>query len=386
VYGAFSQVRNPAIRNYERRLEPNFGGRSTFSYSTGIKESKLKLVAGVEAQKGFSTISVYNNKLGNTDSIQTQDEVENHTIALFLQSELVLPKGWIITAGASLNRSVVKFQRLSVVPAFNYKTQFDNELAPRISLLKSLTSNLSVYALVSKGFSPPTVAELLPSTTVINTDLQAEKGYNYEIGIRGTTFRNRLSYDVNAYHFSLDNSITQRRDVSGADYFLNAGNTKQQGIETALDYLIVRNPEQFVTRLEVYFNHSYQYFRYKDFKQVNNDFSGKRIPGIAPHTISTGVNFETKPGLYANVNYFYSDRIALNDANADFASAYRLLGFKAGFRRNLGTHARIDIFAAGDNLLDQTYSLGNDINAAGNRFFNAAPRRNWIVGIGVGLF
>ena len=386
VYGAFSQVRNPAIRNYERRLEPNFGGRSTFSYSTGIKESKLKLVAGVEAQKGFSTISVYNNKLGNTDSIQTQDEVENHTIALFLQSELVLPKGWIITAGASLNRSVVKFQRLSVVPAFNYKTQFDNELAPRISLLKSLTSNLSVYALVSKGFSPPTVAELLPSTTVINTDLQAEKGYNYEIGIRGTTFRNRLSYDVNAYHFSLENSITQRRDVSGADYFLNAGNTKQQGIETALDYLIVRNPEQFVTRLEVYFNHSYQYFRYKDFKQVNNDFSGKRIPGIAPHTISTGVNFETKPGLYANVNYFYSDRIALNDANADFASPYRLLGFKAGFRRNLGSHARIDIFAAGDNLLDQTYSLGNDINAAGNRFFNAAPRRNWIVGIGVGLF
>jgi iron complex outermembrane receptor protein len=385
VYGAFSQVRNPAIRNYERRLEPNFGGRTTFSYSTAIKEARLKLVAGAEAQQGYSTIGVYNNKRGNTDSLQTQDEVDNHSLAVFLQGDLVLPKGWIITAGVSLNESTVNFQRLSVVPAFNYKTRFNNELAPRVSLLKKLNNDLSVYGLVSKGFSPPTVAELLPSTTVINTDLQAEKGYNYELGFRGTAFRNRLAFDVNAYYFSLQNSITQRRDVSGADYFVNAGNTKQQGIETALDYIIIRNTEQFVTRLNVFFNHSYQYYRYKEFKQLNAELSGNRIPGIAPHTVSTGVNFETKPGWYANVNYFYSDRIALNDANAEYASSYNLLGFKAGFKRSFGTHVRLDIFATGDNLFDQQYSLGNDINAAGNRFYNAAPGRNWSVGVGLGL-
>jgi iron complex outermembrane receptor protein len=34
-----------------------------------------------------------------------------------------------------------------------------------------------------------------------------------------------------------------------------------------------------------------------------------------------------------------------------------------------------------DNLLDEVYSLGNDINAAANRFYNAAPRRNYYVGL-----
>jgi iron complex outermembrane receptor protein len=39
-------------------------------------------------------------------------------------------------------------------------------------------------------------------------------------------------------------------------------------------------------------------------------------------------------------------------------------------------------FSAGvDNLLNQTYSLGNDINAFGGRYFNAAAKRNYFVGL-----
>ncbi|RYG40415.1 MAG: TonB-dependent receptor, partial [Chitinophagaceae bacterium] len=32
LYGAFSQIRNPTIRNYERRNEPSYGGRTTFTW------------------------------------------------------------------------------------------------------------------------------------------------------------------------------------------------------------------------------------------------------------------------------------------------------------------------------------------------------------------
>ena len=34
-----------------------------------------------------------------------------------------------------------------------------------------------------------------------------------------------------------------------------------------------------------------------------------------------------------------------------------------------------------DNLLDETYSLGNDINAMGNRYFNPAAPRNYYAGM-----
>ncbi|MEJ7684200.1 MAG: TonB-dependent receptor [Segetibacter sp.] len=381
VYGAFTKVENPAIRNYEKRLEPNAGGRTTFSYNSNIKSAKLNVVAGAEFQKGYSTIKVYKNKNGNVDSLQTDDEVNNYQAIIFGQAELSLAKGWIATAGVSLNTSSIQFNRLSIVPSFIYKTRFDNQLSPRFSILKKLNENSSLYALVSKGFSPPTVAELLPSTSVINTNLQAEKGTDYEVGFRSYLMKNRLFVDINAFTFGLKNSISQRRDSSGADYFINAGKTQQKGIEAAINFLISRSPNQFITNSGFQVSYSYNHFQYKQFKQLDADYSNNKIPGVAPHTISAVLNAETKAGVYFNANYFYSNKIPLNDANAEYANAYHLLGFKAGYKRAFNQHINAGIFISGDNLLNQTYSLGNDINAAANRFYNAAPGVNFLAGI-----
>lgn len=380
VYGAFTKVENPAIRNYEKRLEPNFGGRTTFSYNGNIKNAKLNVVAGAEFQKGYSSIKVYKNRNGNVDSLQMDDEVNNYQAIFFSQAELNLPKGWIATAGVSLNLSSVRFDRLSAVPSFIYKTRFQNEFSPRFSLLKKLNENISFYALISKGFSPPTVAELLPSTSVINTDLQAEKGIDYEAGFRSYLIKNRLFIDINAFTFGLQNSISQRRDSSGADYFINAGKTRQNGVEASLNFLISRNINQVITNSNFRASYSFQNFRYRQFKQLNADYSNNKIPGVAPHTITAGINIDTKPGIYVNANYFYSSKIPLNDANAEYANAYHLLGFKAGFKRTFN-QIIAGFFISGDNLLDQTYSLGNDINAAANRFYNAAPGINFLAGI-----
>ncbi|WP_018616068.1 TonB-dependent receptor [Segetibacter koreensis] len=381
VYGAFSKIDNPAIRNYEKRLEPNFGGRTTFSYNTNVKKAQLNLIAGAEFQKGYSTIKVYKNTSGKPDSLQTDDEVNNYQAIVFAQAELSFSKGWIATAGVSLNTSSIEFNRLSIVPSFNYKSHFNNQFSPRFSLLKKLNEKVSVYGVVSKGFSPPTVAELLPSTSVINTNLQAEKGNNFELGIRSYLISNRLFIDVNAFTFQLQNSISQRRDSSGADYFINAGKTQQKGIETALNYTISRNPNQFITNSGLQVSYSYHHFQYKQFKQLDADYSNNRIPGVAPHTVAALLNVETKPGIYVNANYFYSSKIALNDANADYASAYNLLGFKAGYKHVFNQHINAGFFVSGDNLLNETYSLGNDINAAANRFYNAAPGINFLAGI-----
>jgi iron complex outermembrane receptor protein len=385
IYGAFTKFENPALRNYERRLEPNFGGRATISYSTHFNETTLKLLAGAEAQQGFTNDKVYNNKLGAVDSMQTDDEVNSSLAGAFLQSDLVLPKGWMLTAGISYNKSTIAFQRLSIVPTYYYKTNYNNEVAPRISLLKKITSQLSLYGVISKGFSPPTVAELLPTTSVINTNLNAEHGINYELGFRGSFFHH-LSADINAYYFRLQNSIAQRSDGSGAAYFVNSGGTKQKGIETALNYLVTRNDNRSISQCNIWFSHTFQHFRYNDFKQVATDFSGKQLPSVAPNTVATGIDVTTRPGWYANINYYYSDRIPLNDANSEFASSYNLLGFKTGFKFQLGKHIKADVYVVADNLFNQTYSLGNDINAAGNRFYNAAPGVNYQAGIGLQVF
>jgi iron complex outermembrane receptor protein len=40
-----------------------------------------------------------------------------------------------------------------------------------------------------------------------------------------------------------------------------------------------------------------------------------------------------------------------------------------------------ELFIGADNLLDEKYSLGNDLNAFGGRYYNASPPRNYYIGL-----
>src|SRR6185503_15355761 len=96
-----------------------------------------------------------------------------------------------------------------------------------------------LYGSISRGFSPPTTAEILPSNSIINTSLQAEHGLNYEAGFKSSWLQQRLYVEVNAFYYKLKNAIVQRRDSSGADYFTNAGSTRQRGIESQASYQLL---------------------------------------------------------------------------------------------------------------------------------------------------
>ena len=239
---------------------------------------------------------------------------------------------------------------------------------------------------VAKGYSPPTNAELLPSTGIISTDLEAERGMNYEAGIRGRVLNERLYFDVNAFYFKLNNTITQRRDQAGADFFVNAGKTKQKGIETYATFKIVDETHMFFENVRVWASHTFHDFHYDKFEKITDDtadYSGKRLPSIPKHFLSMGIDVITKPGLYANVTYYYSDPIPLNDANSSYASSYNLATARLGFRTILTKRFSFDVYGTADNIFDVRYSLGNDINAFGGRFYNAAPERNFAVGVGL---
>ena len=94
-----------------------------------------------------------------------------------------------------------------------------------------------------------------------------------------------------------------------------------------------------------------------------------------------GLDFRSPVGVYVNSVYSYTDKIPLDDANEFYSKDYFLLNIRAGFRKQLSKRFGFDVFASVDNAFDEKYSLGNDLNARGMRFFNAAPGRNYSVGM-----
>jgi iron complex outermembrane receptor protein len=382
LYGMFTELRNPAISSYGKSSEPHVGGRTVFKYSRLINNVMLHLDGGAELQQGFTSVSIYKNSGGNADTLRTNDEINNRQQLVFAQVSVDLRR-WTIISGASLNTLRVRLQRFSPATLGKQNRNFNNQLAPRLTIMRKLHS-LNIYTSVAKGFSPPTTAELLPTGGAVNLGLNAEKGTDYELGLKGVFFKD-LYVDVNAFLFSLKNTIVLRRNALGSDSYINSGSTKQHGIESFFSYPIFSSSAKIKNGL-VWLSHTWHNFHYKEFKQLNNDFSGNRLPSVAPHTIASGIDLSMKNGLRAAVTYYYSDKIALDDANSAFAKAYHLLGAKIGFQNSVKKKLEYKILVGAENLLDQKYSLGNDINGFGGRYYNAAALRNFFVSISLQFF
>lgn len=377
VYGAFTWFNNPGIRVYEKRTEPHAGARTVFSNRFILGAQTLNLVYGAEGQKGIFTDNTYLNKNGRPDILQTNDEINNWQYNIFAQADLATVGGWTFTAGANFNKTFIGITRLNRYPVTPQNRSFGDVISPRFAILKSWKA-ISVYGLVSQGFSPPTTSELIPGNGSINTTLNAERGWNYEVGARGNW--DRIYYDVNVYHFRLQQAISQRRDASGNDYFINTGGTKQQGMEALVRYQIIRQRPGFFNQLFLNGSYALQDFTYRNYKVIEADYNGNRLPGNARNYASLMLDATLLNHFYLNCTYTYSDKIYLNDANTDVAAAYRLLAIRIGWKKLL-SHHELEVFGGADNLFNEKYSLGNDINAAVGRYYNAAPGRNYFAGV-----
>ena len=381
LYGAFAHIENPTVRNYEIRREPHFGGRTSFHFRDTLNNNNyLQLVAGSEAQMGFFNTRVADNVDGKADSLQTDDDIRYQNISVFVQADLEIASKLFITAGISSNNINVRFRRLNEFPLKTISKTYKNEIAPMLSVMRKITNTLSLGASISKGFSPPTVQELLPSTSVISTNLEAEIGTNYEISARKSLFKRSLQLELNAYMFRLKNALVQRRDQSGADYYINAGGTNQRGIELSTFYNKYYNSNKLFSRLAVRTAYTFSHYTYQSLAKDTIDFSGKFLPSVPKHIFSMQADVNFKRGFYLNITEYFASEIYLNDANSAKADAYNLMGLRLGWK-SANRKIPLNIYAGIDNLTDETYSLGNDINDPRQRYYNTAAGRNYYFGL-----
>jgi iron complex outermembrane receptor protein len=138
-----------------------------------------------------------------------------------------------------------------------------------------------------------------------------------------------------------------------------------------------------VTSFRLWTSYTYNHYRFDDYVNDGNNYSGNALTGVSPTLIAFGADLNFRKGMYINITGNYSERLPLNDANTDFAADYFLLGSRIGYKATIGLP--IEIFAGVDNAFDRKYSLGNDLNAAGGRYYNVAAGRNFYAGIVVKL-
>jgi iron complex outermembrane recepter protein len=376
--------KNPFITNYEQRNETNMNIGFQHIYTPFNDQNKLQWINGVELLMNESGINNYTNNAGTPGNIINKDVVFSKQQFFFSQLKWQVVNRLLITAGFSINQQLYDYKRLSD-PQPNLNTRKINApFVPRIAMSFQAAKNIFVYLVAARGFSSPSLAEVRPSDGNFYPFLEAENGWNFEAGVKGNFFGNHLIIDLSFYRFKLNDAIVRRNDVSGAEYFVNAGSSLQEGVELLIKHNLISRKTGIIRQLSINGSLSYQPYRFLEYKQGVISFNGNAITGV-PKTIAfVGIQSLFVRGYYINVSMNAASQIPLNDANTVFAANYQLVQAKMGKLVKWQKY-EIDAFIGADNLLNQLYSLGNDINAAGNRYFNPAPSKNFYAGIRIGF-
>lgn len=374
-----SWFENPFILDYKRDQQTGAGMRSVFTWKP---TDPLQVVAGVEYQQSLVLARNFGNRAGVADTLRFDDELRTGQHFFFAQADYRLPSDLILTAGLSINSLQMDIYRLwdaALRTSYQFERTFNGIAMPRIALLKNWNSRHAVHAGWSRGFSPPTIQEIRTNEGSLNRLLEPELGQNLELGHRYRSANGRWQTDLSLFRFVLDETVVTRTDANGVVLFRNAGNTMQHGLEFQGSWY-ARIPSGKKPGLKLGTAYTLHDFRFENYQQNQNDFSGNRLPGVAPHSLVSTIDIMQQGGYYLNLTHNYTDQIPLNDANTSFAESFHLIQLRAGRHLQVG-FGNIEIYGGVDNLLDQQYSLGNDLNAFAQRFFQPAPGRNYFAGI-----
>lgn len=379
---AYSDFKNPFITNFETRKETNLGLRTKMVYHTATGIHDLKFTAGMEWLYNYSAIDNYGNRQGKADTVQFKDKVWARQVSPFIQGEWQVDEKFQLQAGLGSNLFLYHYQRLTDTDDSKKTKKLQNQLLPRVAVLYSITENISLYSSVSKGFSPPSIAEVRPSEGSFYSALQPEYGWNREAGIRGTAWANRLFFDFTVYRFKLRDAIVRRVNAVDAEYFVNSGGTDQKGIEAFAEYALVRNSPAFIKDVKLSMGITLNDFSFTDYRIDDKNYSGNDLTGVPGSVWSGGLDITTRWGWYLNTSFSHTSKLPLNDGNTFFADPYDILLGRLGWKKQLKKCA-VELFTGVDNALNQLYSLGNDINAFGNRYYNPAAVRNFYGGLNI---
>lgn len=380
VSGTRSDFKNPFITNYETRMENTGSLRTYFELKENRNAVAWNWNFGLEAQQTQSDISNYGNYEGQMDTLRASDKLAAKNIFFFNHFSARIGSRLVLEAAVSLNSYAYQYKKIFPVAESSFhKRRLDKEWMPRIAASYRLWKSLYWRASASRGYSPPTIAEVRPSDNLFYDQLQAESGWNYETGLRFKK-TGRLEIDLAVFRFDLQNTIVRRVNDRGAEYFINAGATRQQGMEMELLTNLLDDKKSGLIRgINLRNSFTYYDFSFADYQVGSADHSGNELTGVPRYTFVSGINIRLPENIYLFMQHNYTESIPLNDANTVYAPSYDLVRLKMGWKFKW-RKGETELFFGIDNLLDERYSLGNDLNAAGGRYYNPAPGRNFFTG------
>ena len=343
---------------------------NSFDFSYGLEYSDENYL--------FSTWDEYGS---NNQSIISQQTQNRKNYNYFLQLDKSF-KNSFLTIGIGSNKINYDWVDETESTSLSYNTK--NIISPRISYNHNL-DKISIFGNISHGFSSPNIDETLDENGIVNPDIKPETGWNYELGLIGSTNDNSLSYNLGLYFMDIKNLLVAQRTSFDTFTGVNAGRTTHPGLEATVNFPLFRGKNLTITSSN---NFSKYWYIFKDFNNRGTDYSQNKLTGVPSHTIYSKIMINLKNYL-AQISFQNVGKIPMNDSNELFTDSYSVIDLKLSRLysiKNLG----INISTGINNLFDTRYASGIVINARGfggrdPRFYYPGLPRNYFISLSISI-
>ncbi|GGC92793.1 TonB-dependent receptor family protein [Halopseudomonas salina] len=362
-------------------LDRRFGGGELgWQRETQLFGLPVELAAGLTYDYQGEQRNGFVNDFGDKGAQQRDEFNTVDSQDAYLISTWQLDPRWTLTAGLRHSRVEFESEDDYLVDGQDDSGGVDYQKTnPAVGLSYQWNPALTLYAALGQGFETPTFQELAyqQQGSGLNFGLEPSESRNAEIGMKLRHERTRLNLAL--FHSRVEDEIVTgpNQAVTGRSTFVNAGQSTRRGLELSLE-------QGFDHGIEAYLAYTLLDARFDSYTTSDgDDLSGKDLPGVPRHSLFAELSWQP-PGTgftTALEAQSLSERFATDDNQAR-ASGYAVFNWRAGYSHEVGNWT-VDPFVRVDNIGDKEYIGSLIVNGPGGRYYEPAPDRQWLVGLGL---
>jgi iron complex outermembrane receptor protein len=285
-------------------------------------------------------------------------------------------------------------------------------LSERLGLNYAVSEVTEFYSNLSNGFRAPTAAQLYGSTITptgaiaANPNLQPEKAWNKELGVRAKRELLGLPLDLDFALFQIDrkdfilNTGGQYQTTpaaNGIEQYQNIGGVRNRGLEAALktDAKADWSANVAYTYLDS------RYTRYNDYwmtmgprnaplPSVHYNNTGKVVPRSSKHKLNIGSKYRVTDAFSVGAEANAQSGSFADDVNVVWVGGRTVYNLMANYDIKQANNYKVSFFARLDNLFNRFYlnSIRGSSDSNGDGVYNqndpsiiVNPGRVWTVGL-----
>ena len=306
---------------------------------------------------------------------KSDDTTDENVYAIYGEYKQEITKD--LSATANLRYDLIKLDYEDYKDN-NFKEDF-KVYSYRLGMNYKINDNFNVYANYSTGFRAPTVSQLYAGdvsawgSTQNNPDLDPEKSYNYEIGVRAKA--KGITYEAALFWIDREDFIMKTSgnygDTDTIDMWDNVGGARHRGLELSAT-------GKMVDKLS--FNLAYTYLDayYTDYDNFGIDLDGSSYTSVVTFFDATDNQIPRTPRHQLNLILDYmpinelkltTEVNAKSDYYADDLNQIKIPGHAtvnllANYTNKIGDY-QYNLFARVDNVFDKFYY--NTARSSGDR-------------------